>query len=93
MYQVILPSDFVVGDIEVDENGPLPGQVLSGDAGPDNNDEDNDNNDNGNDITAGSVAPGGEGAGAGGVTDAAALDVEPEDPAMGFEYEGEVNTK
>lgn len=91
MYQVILPSDFVVGDIEVDENGPLPGQVLSGDAGPDNDDEEN--NDNGNDSTAGSVAPGGDGGGADGVTDAAALDVEPEDPAMGFEYEGEVNMK
>ncbi|CAN0471547.1 unnamed protein product, partial [Ectocarpus sp. 12 AP-2014] len=43
--EVILPSDFVVGDIEVDENGPLPGQVLSVDAGRDNDDEDNDNND------------------------------------------------
>ncbi|CAB1098944.1 unnamed protein product [Ectocarpus sp. CCAP 1310/34] len=87
--EVILPSDFVVGDIEVDENGPLPGQVLSGAAGPDKDDEENDKNDNGNDSTAGSVAPGGEGAGADGVMDAAALDVEPEDPAMGFEYEGE----
>lgn len=28
--QVILPSDFVVGDIEVDEYGPLPGQRFAG---------------------------------------------------------------
>ncbi|CAM9801362.1 unnamed protein product, partial [Scytosiphon promiscuus] len=49
--EVILPSDFVVGDIEVDGNGPLPGQVLPGDDDDDddeNGGEDGADDENGN---------------------------------------------
>lgn len=83
--QVILPSDFVVGDVEVDENGPLHGQVLDN--------EDGDGNEDGDEIGSAAAdggAPGGGGS-ANGEAEAAAvaLDLEPEDPSMGFEYEGE----
>ncbi|CAM9228266.1 unnamed protein product, partial [Laminaria digitata] len=34
--EMILPTDFVVGDIEVDEHGPLPGQTLPSDEDDEN---------------------------------------------------------
>ena len=116
--QVILPSDFVVGDLEVDEHGPLPGQALPGD-----DDEENEAGQEEGEVvavdshsnkrssvqeiasadgkppgTAGGGSGGGGdavssntgGGGGGGSNEAGAQDVEPEDPAMGFEYDGEV---
>lgn len=102
--QVILPSDFVVGDIEVDENGPLPGQVVPGDADDDNGDDDGVADENGNKSDDGdgnepndSGSAAGSGGGGGqeitGITASAAVDLEPEDEAMGFEYDGEVRKR
>lgn len=107
--QVILPSDFVVGDIEVDEHGPLPGQT------PRDDDDDGDDADDGGggetEIERETEQRDGEGEGregvAGGTGDEypaadgsndgetaaaaeAAVEVEPDDRAMGFEYDGEV---
>lgn len=119
--QVILPSDFVVGDIEVDEHGPLPGQAL-----PSDDDDDKEASQEEGEVvavdsqgnkrssvkeiasadgkppgTAGTAGGGGDdavasnigggvGGGGGGSNEAGAQEVEPEDPAMGFEYDGEV---
>lgn len=83
--QVILPSDFVVGDVEVDENGPLPGQLLADD---EENEDANDTGDDGAYADGDASAGGGDG---GESADEAVVPpgLEPEDPAMGFEYEGE----
>lgn len=82
----------MVGDVEVNENGPLPGQAL-----PDDEENDNDNGDgNDNGSTAGGGGPTSDiGGGCSGSIDEAAaaaapVDVEPDDPSMGFEYDGEV---
>lgn len=93
---MIMPSDFVVGDVEVDEHGSLPGQVL-----PDDDDQVN-HNGNANEIgdtgepSASASGLGGDadasdgGDGGERVRDVAAIEVEADDPAIGFEYDGEV---
>ena len=101
--QVILPTDFVVGDIEVDEHGPLPGQALPGDDGENENElgganretdataSENRRSSGQGVASAGAELPGaGDGGGGGGGGGSEVLDIEPEDPAMGFEYDGEV---
>lgn len=83
----------MVGDIEVDENGPLPGQALADD-GDENDDANANANANGEDAD-GDASDGG-GGGDGGESAGEAVvpsDLEPEDPAMGFEYEGEAREK
>lgn len=92
----------MVGDIEVDEFGPLPGQTR-----PDEENEDEGGNEQENDTeieTENAQVPGGESAagnrgraeGTSGVAEGkeddtvgAAADLE-DDPAVGFEYDGEV---
>lgn len=81
----------MVGDVEVDEHGPLTGQTVP--------DKDNDNDNDINDADETSFADGesladagGSDDGGGGGDDAAMPDVDSDDPAMGFEYDGEVRT-
>lgn len=78
-----------MGDIEVDENGPLLGQILADD------DENEDANDNGDDDeNADGDASGGGGDGGESVEGAVVPpDLEPDDPATGFEYDGEAREK
>lgn len=100
---MILPTDFVVGDIEVDEHGPLPGKTLPGDDGENENElgganretdataSENRRSSGQGVASAGAELPGaGDGGGGGGGGGSEVLDIEPEDPAMGFEYDGEV---
>lgn len=82
-----------MGDVEVDENGPLPGQLVAGDDNQNEDANDNDNDDDGANADGDASDGGGGGGGDGGDSIEGAVvppDVEPEDPAMGFEYEGEV---
>lgn len=99
--KVILPSDFVVGDIEVDEFGPLPGQTRP----EEDEDEARNEEENESDIVTekaqvaggesvtddGRRAEGTSGAAEGKEDDSAGAGADLEqDPAMGFEYDGEV---
>ena len=89
----------MVGDVEVDENGPLPGQALADDENENENDDANDDDDDDDGEYVGDEAAAGDSGGGGGGEDggdsvAGAVvppDLEPEaeDPATGFEYEGE----
>lgn len=100
--QVILPSDFVVGNIEVDEFGPIPGQERSADDKEDldaalieSKDDTSKGEAAGRESATVNSADGDEDGGpaaARGKDDGSAIGTADlkDDPGMGFEYEGEV---
>lgn len=109
MRKVILPTDFVVGDIAVDEFGPLMGTELPQDGADgegekhereNTTDEVNHQGSDGGDtanVTSAATPAESDPEGTTGVAtadeenDAIGATVDPEDePAAGFEYEGEV---